>query len=307
MSDLRSSQGLRHPVTSIFLTLFIVLVVFQLIGPLIGMLIAYPFYPGSPDEFQKSLEDPFKHPELRSIILIMQGCGAFFGLIVVPYFLLRAQGRDLRNLLSGQVYPRIILISILVVLISVPLNSFFIEWNKGITLPWGDDWFRGMEKKLEEGTKFLIQFNSPLDTLGVLIVIAILPAIGEEIVFRGMIQKDLYRATGNIHVAIWVAAILFSAIHIQFLGFVPRMLLGALFGYLYYWSGSLWMAILGHFVNNGFALGAMYLQQRGVVDADLENTSLPWQAVLVSALCTALLLYSFKTFFNHNPKSDIPD
>jgi membrane protease YdiL (CAAX protease family) len=130
------------------------------------------------------------------------------------------------------------------------------------------------------------------------VVIAVLPAIGEELVFRGIIQRELFRGTNNIHVAIWISAAIFSAIHIQFYGFVPRMLLGALFGYLYYWSGNLWMPIIAHFINNGFTVVAMYLYQQGSVKMDIENAeAAPWSSVLFSAVITTALLYFFKKFY----------
>jgi membrane protease YdiL (CAAX protease family) len=271
------------------------------------MLLAYPFYPGTPVEFAEAIKDPFKHPELKTIILVMQGSGTFIGMILLPYFFLRFQRRSLPQLFNTNWYSRPVIMVIVLVIVFMGVNSVFIEWNQNLKFP-GDEWARKIEETLAEGTKFLTRFDSPFDLILVFIVIAILPAIGEEIVFRGMVQNDMYRATGNIHVSIWVAAILFSAIHIQFFGFVPRMLLGALFGYLYFWSGNLWLAVLAHFVNNGFTVIGLYLFQRGIIDIDLEETSsTPWQAIVFSAACTVLLLYSYKSFYNHNPKSDIPD
>ncbi|HPH46026.1 MAG TPA: CPBP family intramembrane metalloprotease, partial [Chryseolinea sp.] len=130
------------------------------------------------------------------------------------------------------------------------------------------------------------------------IVIAILPAIGEELVFRGIIQKELFRGTKNSHLSIWIAAAIFSAIHLQFYGFVPRMLLGVLFGYLYHWSGNLTLSMLAHFVNNGFTVVALYLHQQKIIDIDIENTeSVPWQGVLFSAIFTAVLLYTFRKYY----------
>jgi membrane protease YdiL (CAAX protease family) len=107
-------------------------------------------------------------------------------------------------------------------------------------------------------------------------------------------------------VSIWVAAILFSAIHFQFFGFVPRVLLGALFGYLYYWSGNLWLAILAHFVNNGFSVLAMYFYQQGKLGFDLESPeSVPLNAVIISGVLTvALLYYFYKYFENRKPQPD---
>jgi uncharacterized protein len=307
MSELPESNSLRNPLVSILLTLVIVLLGFQLVGPMIGMMIAYPFFPGDHLEFAKAMQEPFKHPELKTTILFMQGLGTFFGMIVLPFFILRKQHRSLHQLFSGYWYARPAVIAAIVVIVFMGVNSVVIEWNQNISFP-GDEWARRIEKTLAEGTKFLTQFNSLWDLVLVFIVIAIIPSIGEEIVFRGMIQNDFYRATKNIHIAIWVSSILFSAIHVQFFGFFPRLFLGALFGYLYFWSGNLWIAVLAHFVNNGLTVIGLYLYQKGIIDIDLEQTSsTPWQAVLFSAVCTVLLLYAYKTFYNNNPKSDIPD
>jgi uncharacterized protein len=307
MRELEQNKTLRDPMISILLTLVVVLLGFQLIGPMIGMMLAYPFYPGSPMDFATALKDPFSHPELKNSFLLMQGFGTFFGMIVLPYFLLQKQGRSLAGLFETYWYSRPVFMVVLLVIVFMGVNSVFIEWNQNIHFP-GDEWARRLEDMLAKGTKFLTQFESIWDLVFVFVVIAILPAIGEEIVFRGMIQNDFYRATRNIHVAIWVSAILFSAIHIQFFGFIPRMLLGAMFGYLYYWSGNLWIAVVAHFVNNGFTVIGLYLFRKGIIDVDLESTtSTPWQGVVFSAICTVILLYGYKSFYNNNPKSDIPD
>jgi membrane protease YdiL (CAAX protease family) len=307
MSELPGSNNLRNPLISILLTLVIVLLGFQLVGPMIGMMIAYPLFPGSHVEFANAMQEPFKHPELKSTILLMQGLGTFFGMIVLPFFILKKQQRSLDQLFSGYMYLRPAIIAAILVVVFMGVNSVVIEWNQNISFP-GDEWARQIEKTLAEGTKFLTQFNSAWDLVFVFIIVAILPSIGEEIVFRGMIQNDFYRATKNIHLAIWVSAIMFSAIHVQFFGFFPRLLLGALFGYLYFWSGNLWVAVLAHFVNNGLTVIGLYLNQKGIIDIDLEQTSsTPWQAVLFSAVCTVLLLYAYKSFYNNNPKADIPD
>ena len=125
-----------------------------------------------------------------------------------------------------------------------------------------------------------------------LIVIALLPAIGEELVFRGMFQNEFFRGTRNIHLSIWVSAIIFSAIHFQFYGFVPRLLLGALFGYLYYWSGTLLIPMFAHFFNNAFGVIMIYLHRHEITDLNVEdNTAAPLQYVILNALLTVGLLY----------------
>ncbi|GAB3495667.1 hypothetical protein GCM10027341_13320 [Spirosoma knui] len=187
----------------------------------------------------------------------------------------------------------------LIVIAFMPFDGLIIEWNQGIHLPQTlaplEQWIRDKEKSLEGVTKYLTTFNTLDRLLLAIVVIAIIPGIGEEVLFRGILQRNLSYWTGNVHVGIWLAAALFSAIHVQFLGFFPRMLLGALFGYLYLWSGNIWVPILAHFVNNGFTVLMVYLYQRKLTTMDVERTeSVSAAAALASLALTVGLLYYFK-------------
>jgi uncharacterized protein len=237
----------------------------------------------------------------------MQAFGAFIGMILIPYYFLKKQGRKLSSYFRlPPIQPSLIIPVLVIVFMGV--NAIFIRWNDQITLPFGiEEWARPMEKKLAEATLFMTQYDSLAQGLLAFLVIAILPAIGEEIIFRGMIQNDLYRATKNIHLAIWVSAFIFSAIHLQFYGFFPRMFLGALFGYLYYWSGNLWMPVIAHFVNNGFTLISLYLFHKGTIPLDLEKAEPTPLQVSISIVFSAILLYGYKNFYNKRSKADIPD
>ena len=104
-----------------------------------------------------------------------------------------------------------------------------------------------------------------------LLMIAIIPAIGEEFFFRGLLQRIFSNWVRNTHWGIIISAFLFSAIHMQFYGFFPRFLLGAMFGYLFVWSGSLWLPVLAHFINNSLAVIAYYLVSIRVLDEKVVN------------------------------------
>jgi len=194
----------------------------------------------------------------------------------------------------------VLALAFLVVLGVMPFNSWIIEWNSHLTLPAGlkriENWMRLKEDELSVLTQFLTQFNSYSRLAVALLVIAIIPAVGEEVLFRGIIQRKIYNKTGDMHVAIWVSAILFSAIHLQFYGFVPRMLLGALFGYLYAWSHNLWTPIFAHFVNNGFTVIMLFLHHRGMLQFDIETpeSSVHWLGAAASLLLTVFLLLNLK-------------
>lgn len=194
---------------------------------------------------------------------------------------------------------RVWLLAFLLVLAFIPVNSKFIEWNAAMKLPDAlselELWMKEKENQLSVMTAFMTEYTQFGQLLVALFVVVLLPALGEEVLFRGVIQTKLIKLWGNPHVGIWVAAAIFSAIHFQFYGFLPRMMLGAVFGYLYYWTGNIWVAILAHFVNNGFVLVMMYLNNIGAVSIDVEETkSMPVMLILSSLLVSAGILFSIR-------------
>src|SRR5579859_5580033 len=251
---------------------------FVLIGPIIGFFLAIPFFDGSITDQLPKMTDPVSFPEFRIPLSIMQGAATLIGLALLPsLFWFSVTRKGITSWFAGRKFYGIMAITTLAITIAfMATNSLFIDWNAHLNFPESmkgfESWARTYEDRAEELTKYMTQFSSPGEFLFAFVVIAILPALGEELVFRGMLQPQLFQATKNIHVAIWGSAILFSAFHLQFFGFVPRMLLGALFGYLYYWSGNLLMSMFAHFVNNGFSVLMLYLNQQGVMDIDIEST-----------------------------------
>ena len=184
-------------------------------------------------------------------------------------------------------------------------NSLLIEWNAGMSLPEFmsglENWMRETEEQLAETTAKLTEFDNFGQFLIAFMVIAVLPGIGEEYLFRGVLQNALHRWSKNAHLAIWISAFLFGAIHLQFYGLLPRMALGALFGYLYLWSGNLRYAVIAHIANNGIALLMAYLYQIGTIDIDFENTeSTP---VVGSIIGLIAMIGIFFLFRNHHIKS----
>jgi uncharacterized protein len=200
---------------------------------------------------------------------------------------------------ASQVRAGLWLVVVLLVVAFMPFNGLLIEWNQQLHLPDTlkpiEEWMRDKEAQAETLTRYLTTFSSPIQLLMAIIVIGVLPAIGEEVLFRGLIQRKLIAWTGSIHVGIWFAAALFSAIHFQFLGFVPRLMLGALFGYLFVWSGNLWVPILAHFVNNGFTVLMLFLHENKFTSFNVEDTeSVPLPLALGSLLLSVGLLYMFR-------------
>lgn len=161
----------------------------------------------------------------------------------------------------------------------VPLLSIFaapIIYGSQLLNEWmipAGSWIEQNLKPLEDQAAELTEAMLQMPDSGALwmniIAVAVIPAICEEFLFRGVIQSQLGKATKNIHVAIWLTAAFFSFIHFQFYGFIPRMLLGAFFGYLLIWTGSIWAPILAHFTNNAMAVLSYYYTQHSP-DIDLE-------------------------------------
>lgn len=291
----------RSPLLSLFLILIVLLFGFVLIGPTIGLVAASLIYDG---DLLQAMMDPINHPDIRDAVLLSQGIAASIGLILLPWCYIKfIEQRTLTGFFKVEQNWPLVVISILVAVSGLALAiSPIVEWNANIEFPGWMSGFGRWAKETEDMAAALIKSItsnlSPLAFLFTFVVVAILPAIGEELVFRGLMQRELHRAVKNPHVAIWTTAILFSAFHFQFLGFLPRMFIGAFLGYLYYWSGNLWIPILAHFFNNGLQLVGLYLFQKGILTFDVESTnSAPIPIVAVSVVLTVFLLFFLKNYF----------
>lgn len=155
-----------------------------------------------------------------------------------------------RNLGDWKTY----LLGILFLFAFAPCMSLIAEWNAGMTFPetWRDieQWMRTKEDEMAVLTESIVMTATWDRLLLNIVVMAVLPGIGEELFFRGALQHIGVRILKNKYLAVWVIAIVFSAIHVQFYGFFPRLLLGVVFGYLMLWTGNIWTAVVAHFVNN---------------------------------------------------------
>lgn len=178
---------------------------------------------------------------------------------------------------------------------ALPLISMLAEWNKGMELPSFLASVEEIMRQMEESALAMTEKFLNTSSFGMMIVnlfvMALLPAVCEEMMFRGWLQRVLGNRL-NYHVAIWVSAFIFSAIHFQFYGFVPRMIIGAALGYLYCYTGSLWASIIAHFTNNAAAVITAFLAYNGYtsINFDLIGTGDTWYLSVASvAVCAALM------------------
>lgn len=192
------------------------------------------------------------------------------GLFVLPPFLLAwlFEGNVWRYLtLDQKVRTGNLLLGLLAVLAAGPWVGYLGELNQNMHLPGFlagvEDWMRSMEDSAANLIDRFIAVETVWGLLFNLFMIAVIPAIGEELLFRGVVQKIFTNMTRNQHWGIWISAFLFSTLHMQFFGFFPRLVLGALFGYLLIYSGSMWLPILAHFMNNALGVLALHAEKTG--------------------------------------------
>ena len=197
------------------------------------------------------------------------------------------------------------LAAVVVMLLAIPGINLLSAWNQQMVLP---EWMSGIEQWMrmqEDAAAQLTEQFLRVDTVGGLLVniglMALLPAVGEELTFRGVVQGMFTR---NRHVAIWATAAIFSFVHMQFYGFLPRMLLGAMFGYMLWWTGSLWVPMLMHFVNNCAAVVVAYFAYNHLEEgrAEMLDTIGTEDTILlgVFSICIVLIMMvMYGYFYSH--------
>lgn len=191
------------------------------------------------------------------VLQIIQSMGVF----IIPSIIgvrLFYNGSVRKSFGAKRVNAVISIISIAVILFSLPFINWSAFVNQNIHFPAAlshiKEWMILTESQAIEATRSFLNIANTSDFLITVLIMAILPAIGEEWLFRGLLQPMLGRLVKNMDVAIIITAIIFSSVHVQFMTFLPRMILGMILGYLFYFGGSLWYSIIAHFVNNLAAL-----------------------------------------------------
>lgn len=234
---------------------------------------------------------------------IGQGISSIMMFVVPPivYYSITRKEHQMRALGFRKLTPPwwLIFIGVAIMFVSIPVTATLTTWNEGMSLGGAFSKLEDLIKNLEETAKVATEKMLNVNTIGGLllnlVIIALIPAIGEEMTFRGVLQQSLTRKM-NPHIAIILSAAIFSFFHFQFYGFLPRMFLGVLLGYMFYITGSLWTSILMHFVNNGSAVVLYYLDNKGLIE-DAEHwgeTQNAWLIVGSAIVTTGLLIWSWR-------------
>lgn len=282
------------PFSQLIFSAFVILVSF-LVFLLISMLAAIPVF-GIDSIMRIPTINDLSDPESIRVLKYFQVVQSI-GLFIVPPFILAwlFHGKIAEYLnMNKKINVASVLLVVVMIIFSLPFINFIGGWNAQMDFPdWlsgVEQWMKNAEKNAERLTETFLKTDTTAGLMFNLFMIALLPAIGEEFLFRGVIQRIFTQWTKSHHGGIWISAILFSAFHIQFYGFVPRMLLGVLFGYLLVWSGSIWLPVIAHFINNGFAVVAMYLIDKNVLNPQVENIGSSSESSYTAAISLVLLV-----------------
>jgi uncharacterized protein len=194
---------------------------------------------------------------------------------------------------------------IMLALLLLPVTSYTGMFNSIMNLPdWLsgiENWMRTKEDAASDLTRLLIKSEGIGDLMINISILAIIPSVAEEMIFRGILQQILCGIFKTGHMAIWITAVFFSAIHLQFFGFLPRLILGLSFGYLFFWTGNLWIAIIAHFINNAVPLLMSHFvrwNELGDKASDLAEKQI--LGPLVPALLSVGILYYFWKEYRNN-------
>jgi membrane protease YdiL (CAAX protease family) len=205
--------------------------------------------------------------QIRLVAAINQLFTFLIPAFVAAYLIARTEWKGFLGL-HNFISQRTLTLSVLFIVVAFPIAQLVYWLNQQIELP---QWMMELEESTNNTIQYLLLTDSPLELLQNIILIGIIPAVGEEFLFRGIIQRQLSRWSDRPVLAIWITAILFSAIHMQFQGFFPRVLLGAILGYLLFWTQNLWAPIAAHFVNNTFQVLLQFFFREELSEAELDQ------------------------------------
>lgn len=295
------------PLSQLMFSIFVVIASF-LAFMVLSLVIAIPIF-GLDSMMSIPTIDELENPESIRILKYFQVVQSI-GVFIVPPFILAwlFNGKIAEYLkLEKTVNLESVFLVFVLSFAASPFVNFIGGMNENMQLPqWlsgVEDWMRNAEDKAAEITEAFLK----VETMGGLafnvFMIAFLPSIGEELLFRGVIQRIFTNWSRNYHWGIWISALLFSALHLQFYGFVPRLFLGVLFGYLLVWSGSMWLPIIAHFINNAVAVIAMYLIDKELLNPEIEEIGSTSDSFYIAAISILLIVIFLMMIKRQNLKS----
>lgn len=241
----------------------------------------------SENDLIRLLDDDKNLPLVKAIV----AANHFLTFIVGPILFMLIFYRDkIKAYLQLRHFePRYLLLFPLALFFLYPLMGYIAFYVGKIDLP---DFLSRMDTDATESLTRLLKMENIFDLMVNLVLTSVLPGIGEELLFRGIIQKEIYHKWNNAHLAIWVTGFIFAAFHFQVVGFLPKMLIGVILGYAYYFSGSLILPMIIHAINNGFATVSYYVAGNQIKAEDLPDQNIPLLTVVLSTMIFVMLMFN---------------
>ncbi len=289
---------------------FFILIGFVFVGIFIGSLIGAGVWVGMTGNQILNIEKDMQNPQFANaarMVQLVSACFAIFIPAVACAALMSRKPFKWLGFTEGFSLKQLLLV-FGIMLLCFPLVSALGELNAMIPIP--KSWetaFKKMEDLYASQVESLATIRSFAEFIYSLIVLALLPAVFEETLFRGGFQKILTGLFKNPIAAIIVTSIIFSAIHMSYYGFLARFALGVVLGLLYYYSKSIWLSVSAHFLNNAIAVSYMYfLSLHGKPVKDLADADFPiWWAIPCFVLLL-LVMRQYKQISNQRLISKIP-
>lgn len=231
-----------------------------------------------------------------SVLRIAQISSQIFTFVLPPIlYAILVKDNPISALGLNKVKFHWLLLGIAMMYIILPLNSAFAEWNAELKLPESmkalEELMKSMQDAAAEATEKMLNVNNISGLIINIIMIAGLAALGEELLFRSLLQTSLIKICKNAHIGIIIASAVFSFIHFEFYGFLPRLVLGLLLGYMFYFSGSIWVPMLMHFLNNGTIVVLYFLNNKGITNIDLETFGKTSTPILIASIIAMIALF----------------
>lgn len=190
-----------------------------------------------------------------------------------------------------------LLLAVAVMIASMPAMNFLVKLNADITLPESmgalEEWMRSSEDRAQEMVDMMLGGCTVGSLIVSILLVGVMAGLSEELFFRGALQNIIGSSRLSHHVAIWLTAFIFSAFHLQFYGFFPRLVMGAYFGYLLYWSKSLWLPILIHTFNNSIVISVNWHEKLTDLPSGSSESFNEWGANSPTLILASLILTAF--------------
>ena len=290
---INSDNLTRQQVVSLLPKFILYLIVGFILSGVVGAFVQIATLGEDPNILFKILQNPTENLNYGMPILLIQGASSIIIFLVTPLLFISKNNFPIyyeSGINKNATYISYINIAFMMFM-SLPLIGYLGELNANIDF--GADWILKSEENAKSMMILMTSFKSLKDFMVGILIVAVIAAAGEELLFRGVLQPMFQKLLKNEHIGIIATAFLFSAIHMQFLSFLPRFILGIVLGYLYYYSKNLWVPIVGHFVNNATALIIVYnfgIEEENIPVESLQGNPI-WAAIISLGIIIGTILY----------------